>query len=177
MKLPALKAKILIPAVLSAFVLATAGGWIGLQSLSAEPLGSGPVSADFVQTRADIKVFKTPTCGCCSDWVTHLEDNGFQVEAVDVSHQQLNAIKQTAGLSRELASCHTGFIDGYVVEGHVPADDIRKLLELRPAVTGLSVPGMPIGSPGMEMGDRLDPFHVVSFDEAGNTEVFSSYNQ
>lgn len=121
-----------------------------------------------------IHVYKSPTCGCCTDWVRHLEENGFEVDVTET--QNLNPIKVKAGLTPELASCHTAFIGDYVIEGHVPAADIRQLLASAPAAAGLSVPGMPIGSPGMEMGDRKDHFKVILFNDAGQTRIFSEHN-
>ena len=125
------------------------------------------------QEAPTITVYKSPTCGCCNKWITHLQDNGFHVIARDVD--DVVPYKQRAGLTPQLASCHTAFIDGYAVEGHVPARDIRRLLEERPAVQGLTVPGMPVGSPGMELGDRKDPYEVLTFDETGEAAVFSRY--
>ncbi len=120
-----------------------------------------------------VTVYKSPTCGCCGDWIKHMEESGFTVSTHDTNN--LNPIKLKAGLTPALASCHTAFVDGYVVEGHVPASDVKRMLLERPAIRGLSAPGMPVGSPGMEMGDRVDPYDVVSFDEQGETEVFHSY--
>ena len=121
-----------------------------------------------------IKVYKSPTCGCCGDWVDHLEENGFEVDVTDTN--DMNTIKQDAGLTPQLASCHTAFIDDYVIEGHVPATDIRRLVEEKPMAHGLSVPGMPAGSPGMEMGDRKDNYQVLLFNKAGQTRVFADYH-
>ncbi|MGO1461516.1 MAG: DUF411 domain-containing protein [Oleiphilaceae bacterium] len=121
-----------------------------------------------------IHVYKSPTCSCCTAWIDHLEDNGFDVEATDI--QNMNRIKIDAGLTRNLASCHTAFVGDYVIEGHVPADDIHKLLADAPQAAGLSVPGMPVGSPGMEMGDRKDQYQVLMFNEQGQTKVFSEHN-
>jgi hypothetical protein len=121
-----------------------------------------------------IKVYKSPTCGCCGDWVDHLEENGFEVDVTDTN--DMNTIKQDAGLTPQLASCHTAFIDDYVIEGHVPAADIRRLVEEKPMAHGLSVPGMPAGSPGMEMGDRKDSYQVLLFNKAGQTRVFADYH-
>lgn len=125
------------------------------------------------QPTAEITVYKSPTCGCCTKWISHLEENGFKVNAID--KQDVTPIKQQYGVTRELSSCHTALIDGYIVEGHVPASDIKRLLKERPKVTGLSVPGMPIGSPGMEQGDRKDPYNVVTFNERGEASIFASY--
>ncbi len=119
-----------------------------------------------------ITVYKSPTCGCCSQWVRHLQDNGFEVEAID--QQNMNSIKSEAGITRQLASCHTAIISGYVIEGHVPAVDIKRLLKERPNVAGLTVPGMPMGSPGME-GSRQDSYDVLTFSRKGETTVFSRY--
>ena len=123
-----------------------------------------------------VTTYKSPTCGCCSEWVDHMEDAGFVVETHDVS--DLAAVKQEQQIPGELQSCHTAIVEGYVIEGHVPAEDISRLLAERPDVAGLAVPGMPIGSPGMEMeGTPAQPFDVVSFDAEGNVSVFASHNQ
>lgn len=124
-----------------------------------------PISA------AEIVVYKSPTCGCCKDWVTHMEENGFSVKV----HNQLDLsdIKKEYGVPPRMQSCHTAKINGYVIEGHVPADLVRKLLDEKPKVIGLAVPGMPMGSPGME-GPRKDPYDVVTFDEQGQTTIYAS---
>lgn len=137
------------------------------------PGSNGPEQAE----AQEITVYKTATCGCCNAWVEHLRDEGFSVSAHDVDQGQLNARKQAAGLTYDLASCHTAHVDGYTIEGHVPAADIRRLLEERPDAAGLTVPGMPVGSPGMEHGDRRDPYDVLIFAEDGSTEVFASHNR
>ncbi|WP_152205626.1 DUF411 domain-containing protein [Marinobacter changyiensis] len=120
-----------------------------------------------------ITVYKSPSCGCCGDWVKHLEEHDFDVEVHNTDN--LNPIKQEAGLTPALASCHTAFINGYAIEGHVPARDIRTLLEQAPKARGLTVPGMPAGSPGMEMGDRQDAYQVLLYNEEGQTRVFTDY--
>jgi hypothetical protein len=108
--------------------------------------------------------------------VGHLLDNGFDVETIEVEGEELQALKEQHGVNNELAACHTALIDGYVVEGHVPASDIFRLLEEKPEVIGLSVPGMPVGSPGMENpSGRKDPYQVLTFDNEGNTKVYASY--
>ena len=117
-------------------------------------------------------VFKSPTCGCCSMWIEHMEAAGFTVDARD--RDDMVAVKDSLGLPSDLASCHTGVVDGYVVEGHVPAEHVARLLDERPDVLGLSVPGMPIGSPGMEMGDRRDPYDVLAVSAGGEAAVFAS---
>lgn len=120
----------------------------------------------------EVKVYKSATCVCCKKWVSHLRDNGFKVIIEDVPN--VNKIKEWQGVTPKLASCHTAIIDGYVVEGHVPADDIKRLLKERPKALGLTVPGMVTGTPGME-GPRKDKYKVLLFDAQGKTEVFSSY--
>ena len=121
---------------------------------------------------ASVTVYKSPTCGCCGAWVNHLEDNGFDVDVVN--HQDVSTYKQKLGVPEHLYSCHTAVVDGYVIEGHVPASDIRRMLTEKRSVRGLSVPGLPHGSPGMETG-RVDHYKVLTFDEHQNTHVFSSY--
>jgi len=123
-----------------------------------------------------IEVWKSPTCGCCGKWVEHLEANGFEVKAKNTSPAMLDRIKRQAGIEEKLASCHTGLIDGYAVEGHVPAADIKKLLEERPDAIGLTVPDMPIGSPGMEQPDgKTEPYDVLLVKKDGSTEVFARH--
>lgn len=143
------------------------------RTASAPSAGSGATTVD---GEAPVMVYKLSTCGCCSDWIEHLREDGFAVQAEDVV--DLGRIKERYGVTRELGSCHTAIVGGYVVEGHVPAADLRRLLEERPEnVVGLAVPGMPIGSPGMEQGDQEDPFDVIAFKLDGTTEVWSSHNQ
>ncbi|MBK1873313.1 DUF411 domain-containing protein [Marinobacter sp. 1-3A] len=121
-----------------------------------------------------IHVYKSPTCGCCTDWINHLESNGFEVEVTDTHN--MNRVKMEAGLSPNLASCHTAFVGDYVIEGHVPASDIHRLIADAPKASGLAVPGMPAGSPGMEMGDRKDHYQVLLFNKSGQTKVFAEHN-
>lgn len=130
-------------------------------------------SLNLAQAEPTITVYKSPTCGCCNKWIEHLQNNGFKVKAQNVKN--LVSYKIDNSVSPQLSSCHTAIVDGYVIEGHVPANDIKRLLKTRAKVKGLAVPGMPIGSPGMEQGNRKDAYHVISFDEKGNTRVFSSY--
>ena len=120
-----------------------------------------------------VTVYKSPTCGCCQGWVDYLRDEGFQVQTHDVA--DLNPIKARVGLADpSLASCHTALVDGYVVEGHVPADDIRRLLRERPPIVGITAPGMPQLSPGM-MSREPKGYDVLSFDERGEVAVFSRH--
>ncbi len=125
------------------------------------------------QALIDMEVYRSPTCGCCRKWITHVEANGFKVK--DYITNEVQVIKDQQGVPKNLASCHTALVNGYIIEGHVPASDIKKLLKLKPKVSGLSVPGMPVGTPGMEMGGKKDPYDVVSFDQQNNYKVFSRY--
>jgi hypothetical protein len=124
-----------------------------------------------------VEVWKDPDCGCCQDWVSHLEANGF---AVKVNAGGNDAMRAKLGIPQQLGSCHTALVGGYAVEGHVPAADIRKLLKQRPQAIGLTVPGMPVGSPGMDgavYGGRRDPFDVLLVPKTGAPRVFASHNQ
>jgi hypothetical protein len=118
-----------------------------------------------------ITVYKTPTCGCCKSWVEHLRKNGFEVKTID--QVDLTPIKRQQGVPEPLSSCHTAVVEGYTIEGHVPADVIRKLLKERPPVVGLAVPGMPMGSPGMEQGGQSDPYEVYTFDRSGPKGIYA----
>jgi hypothetical protein len=122
-----------------------------------------------------IDVWKSPTCDCCAAWVKHLEANGFTVRVMDAAPGALAAIKRQAGIGDKLASCHTGKIGGYVVEGHVPAPDIKRLLAEKPDAKALTVPGMPIGSPGMEQGAETEPYDVLLVKKDGSTETFAKH--
>jgi hypothetical protein len=117
-------------------------------------------------------VYKDPSCGCCRQWVAHAAANGFAVTTQDVA--DVAPIKAKYGVPPALHSCHTAIVGDYAIEGHVPADLVAKLLRERPALAGLAVPGMVTGSPGMEMGDRRDPYDVVSFTRDGATAVYAS---
>lgn len=119
-------------------------------------------------------VYKTPTCGCCEDWIEHLRAEGFEVKVED--RDDLTPLKDMLGIPRPLRSCHTAMVGKYLVEGHVPASDIRRLLAEAPQVAGLATPGMPIGSPGMEVPGRpADRYDVLAFDAEGRTTVFESH--
>ncbi|MFW6085052.1 MAG: DUF411 domain-containing protein [Gemmatimonadota bacterium] len=120
-----------------------------------------------------VTVYKSPTCGCCSDWVEHMREAGFEVEAHDVN--DLADVKARLGVFPQHQSCHTATVGDYVVEGHVPADLVQRLLEESPDVAGLAVPGMPRGSPGMEMPDGTkDDYDVIAFTTDGESSVFAS---
>jgi hypothetical protein len=118
-----------------------------------------------------VTVYHSPTCGCCKLWIDHMKAAGFQVRAVDM--EDITEVKQASGVPMRLRTCHTALVDGYVIEGHVPADLVKKLLAEKPKVTGIAVPGMPLGSPGMEQGDQKDPYEVFLFDKTGKTTVYA----
>lgn len=131
-----------------------------------------PASARAAPAAPVIQVYKTPTCGCCHAWVDHLRANGFTVKATDV--EDTSPYRSKHKVPAELASCHTGVVAGYALEGHVPAADIKRLLAERPKAHGLAVPRMPMGSPGME-GDRKDPFDVILIRQDGKQAVYRHY--
>jgi hypothetical protein len=124
-------------------------------------------------TAATIEVAKSPNCGCCAEWVEYLRINGFTVRVTDT--EDLNPVAHRHGVPDELRSCHTATVEGYALEGHVPVADIRRLLAERPQAAGLAVPGMPIGSPGMEQGGMKDPYDVVAFTKGGPTTVYARH--
>jgi len=118
-----------------------------------------------------VMVYKSPTCGCCKKWMAHLEANGFTVQHEDMA--DVSPMKDELGVPRKLVSCHTAVVAGYVIEGHVPAEDIQRLLREKPKVVGLSAPGMPGASPGMDAGD--DPYEVLAFDSKGATTIWAKH--
>lgn len=150
--------------------LAAAGG--ALAALAARPALaalSAPVSA-----KPAITIYKSPTCGCCAKWVDHVRAAGFVATVHDTN--DMDAVKKRQGVPSALQSCHTALVGGYVVEGHVPAADVLRLLREAPkGVRGVAVPGMPTGSPGMEMGGAVDRFDVVAFAPNGTTRVFAKH--
>jgi hypothetical protein len=121
-----------------------------------------------------VQVFKNPSCGCCSAWVDHMKAAGFAVNVTEVDDNSV--ARRKYGLPDRFGSCHTAVVAGYVVEGHVPANDVKKLLAMKPVAIGLAVPGMPVGSPGMEMGSRKDPYQVLLVATDGRECVFATYN-
>jgi hypothetical protein len=120
-----------------------------------------------------IAVYRSPSCSCCGLWVEHLKKHGFQI--TEIKTDDIESIKQKHNLPSNLASCHTAIIDGYVMEGHIPAADIKRFLQQKPKFVGLTVPGMPLGTPGMEAGDRKQPFAILAFNGGGEVEVFKYY--
>lgn len=133
-------------------------------------LAAGSVAATTAGEAPLATVYKSPTCGCCAKWVDHLRRHGFRVEVHDTT--DLEPIKARHGVPSALQSCHTAIVGDYVIEGHVPADVIQRLLRERPAVAGMAVPGMPMGSPGME-GPYREEYDVVAFTRDGSTHVYA----
>jgi hypothetical protein len=121
----------------------------------------------------NMTVYRSPSCGCCGVWVEHAQKHGFKIK--DIKTNEMEALKQKYNVPPELASCHTTIIDGYVMEGHIPADDIKRFLKEKPQSVGLTVPGMPLGTPGMEAGNKKQPFQVLAFGNKGEIEVFKEY--
>ena len=131
------------------------------------------INASKITTLVKLDVYKSPTCGCCGRWVSHIDDKGF--DAVTHHPADLNDVKRQLGIAPQYWSCHTGVSkEGYIFEGHIPADTMRRFLAEKPAgALGLSVPGMPIGSPGMEMGNRRDDYDVLLLKKDGSSSVYA----
>lgn len=147
--------------MLGALALGTVAGLIGPSRIQAKEL--------------PIRVYKSPTCGCCNDWIDHLEENGFSVMAFNDGNSDA---RKRLGMPARFGSCHTGEINGYAIEGHVPAREILRLLDERPDAVGLSVPAMPRGTPGMDgpvYGGIVDPYDVLLIGDDGEATVFASY--
>jgi hypothetical protein len=140
--------------------LAAVAGWTTLPILAAVTL-------------PPVKVFKNPSCGCCGAWVDHMKSAGFAVEVVSV--KDTTAARKRLGMPDTYGSCHTATVAGYVLEGHVPAVEVKRMLAMKPVAIGLAVPSMPPGSPGMEVGGREDPYDVLLIGKAGHASVFASY--
>jgi hypothetical protein len=138
---------------------------LGTVAFSPRPAAGTPASP------VEITVYHSPTCGCCKKWISYLEANGFKVKSIE--QDDLSEIKAEAGVTSRLSSCHTALVQGYVIEGHVPAADIQRLLKERPKVVGLTAPGMPGAGPGMDTGKA--PYEVLSFDARGATAVWAKH--
>lgn len=134
---------------------------------------SSPLHAE--QKPGQIEVWKSASCGCCGLWVEHLQAAGYTVKTNDTATGILAKLKRQAGLKPELQSCHTAKAGGYVIEGHVPAEDVARLLKEKPDAVGLTVPGMPLGSPGMDTGPEKEPYEVLLVKKDGTTEVFARH--
>ena len=139
---------------------AGAAAWVGVPALAA---GKWPAVA----------VYKNPQCGCCGAWVDHLRAAGFTVNVHETA--DTGPVRKRQGIPDAFASCHTAVVAGYALEGHVPAADVKRLLATRPTAAGLAVPGMPAGSPGMEVPNQRDPYEVLLIDKAGRSSVFANY--
>lgn len=141
--------------------------------LSNSPAQAGGATGAVAGADAVVTVYRSPTCGCCKAWEDHLREAGFTVESIETP--AMDIVKVENGVPRPLQSCHTAMVDGYVVEGHVPAEDIARMLRDRPDVRGLAVPGMPAGSPGMEVpGRAAQPYEVFAFAGDGSAEVWAT---
>lgn len=148
---------------------------LSLKTLASLAAAATVAPWSIAQTRPYIEVWKDPNCGCCKDWVDHLQAKGFQVKVNDDGNV---AARTRLGMPEKLGSCHTALVGGYVIEGHVPAADIHRLLKQPPRAIGLAVPGMPVGSPGMDAPiyeGRQDPYDVLLVLKNGNTRVYRSY--
>lgn len=162
-------------------VVAVVGIGIGVFAGRSDPVETPAAAVGRTERDPDgaalpvVDVYKNPTCGCCAKWVEHLRDHGFTVRTADTT--DLARLRASHGVPQHVASCHTALVDGYVLEGHVPAGDVQRLLEERPAIAGLAVPGMPTGSPGMEVpGVKAQPYNVMAFRTDGSTRVFATHN-
>lgn len=147
---------------------------LGLVLCAAAPLHAAQSAGGTSSSKpVEATVYRSPTCGCCKKWIEHIKANGFAVN--DIVKDDMASVKRELGVPENLESCHTAVIGGYRIEGHVPAADIRKLLEAKAPMLGLSVPGMPSGTPGMEMGGRKDPFSVVGFGPGETVQAVHEY--
>lgn len=138
-------------------------------------LGAASMPALAATQAIAMRVWKDPNCGCCKDWIAHMEQSGFSASVADEGN---NAARTRLGVAQKFASCHTALVQGYVIEGHVPVADIQRLLKEKPKALGLAVPGMPIGSPGMDgpaYGGRRDAYQVLLIQKDGSAQVFTSY--
>ncbi len=158
--------------LLSVFVVATV-----VAAASSNSRTTRAVDVAGVEAAPVLQVYKSATCGCCKEWVKHMREAGFDARVTDLDERALQMKKTSLGVKESLRSCHTAVVDGYVLEGHVPAADVKRLLRDKPKVAGLAVPGMPMGSPGMEgPGGRTDRYDVLSFTTAGRTGVYASHD-
>lgn len=130
-------------------------------------------SSIFAMEGKTMTVYKSPYCGCCSKWIDIMKSKGFKVDVIETN--EVNNIKQKAGLQAGQTSCHTAFVDGYVVEGHVNYSAIKKMLEEKPNIIGITVPGMPIGSPGMEQGNTKQAYNILYVNKDGSTGVYEAH--
>jgi hypothetical protein len=153
-------------------VLATAAASAGRSARAPlDATNAAPAAAKTV-----MQVYKSPTCGCCKAWVERMAAAGFETRVTDLADAALQKEKARLGVTPDLGSCHTAIVGGYVVEGHVPAEDIQRMLRDKPAIAGIAAPGMPRGSPGMEVpGGARDKYDVIAFTKAGKTSVYARH--
>ncbi|MDQ7089558.1 MAG: DUF411 domain-containing protein [Methylococcales bacterium] len=155
----------MIKAVLIAGLWALSfGSYAETSTTISEPSMANPI---------EITVHRDPSCSCCGRWIKHLKKSNFQVS--DVLSHDMQAVKDKYHVPKNMASCHTAIVNGYAIEGHVPAADIKALLNIKADIVGLSVPGMPVGTPGMEMGTKVDAYKVIGFDKNNESQVFNHY--
>jgi hypothetical protein len=145
---------------------------VSLTTAAARNPDSTASKTEAASKKPTITVYKDPNCGCCKAWIAHLEKAGYTVDAKDSPN--MVEIKQSLGVPSALTSCHTAVVNGYLIEGHVSPEEIDRLLAQKPTIAGLAVPGMPMGSPGMD-GGRKQHYQVLAFDRAGKTKVFASH--
>lgn len=159
---------------LGAAIMIVSGLSIGVYSAVVSSNTNHPVIAEPLSPEAlQVTAFRSPTCGCCGAWIKHMQAQGFQVK--DNLVEDMEAVKREHNVPEDLAACHTAIVNGYVVEGHIPAADVKRLLTEKPEVLGIAVPGMPIGSPGMESETVKEPYTVFTFDQAGQTATFQDH--
>ena len=159
---------------LGATILIVSGVGIGVYSAVVSSNANHPVIAESLSPEAlQVTAFRSPTCGCCGAWIEHMQAQGFQVK--DNLVEDMEAVKREHNVPGNLAACHTAVVNGYVVEGHIPAADVNRLLTEKPEVLGIAVPGMPIGSPGMESETVKEPYTVFTFDQRGQTTTFQDH--
>jgi hypothetical protein len=145
---------------------------VALATLALITLAGANLRAANDAKKPTITVYKDPSCGCCKKWIEHLQSHGYRVDAKD--SPDMADIKRSLGVPDGLTACHTAVVNGYLIEGHVPAEDIDRLLKQKPTIAGLAVPGMPMGSPGMS-GPRAEHYRVIAFDKKGKQSVFASH--
>jgi hypothetical protein len=143
------------------------------RTLAAAALAAATLLQPVFAAGEAVTMYKDPNCGCCSKWAEHMRASGFSVK--EVATAKMGDVKREAGVPQALGSCHTARVGGYVIEGHVPAADVKRLLAEKPKVTGIAAPGMPQGSPGMEGPYPAERYEVVSFDSEGRTAVFAEH--
>lgn len=162
--------------LVAAVLLAACDNSTTTAGISAAKTAQGAVKIETASSNTvpEIVMYKSPTCDCCTGWAEHLRQAGFNV--IENKRDDMNIIKVQYGVPEKLASCHTAIVDGYIIEGHVPAEDVTRLLKERPDVAGLSAPGMPMQSPGMQsVGQKPQGYDVLAFDKDGSSSVFHSY--